>query len=232
MAVNLWIAAVALALGLILGLPLGLLQLGGRLQRRLAGALVGHDARSADLRRDVLPAQHHPAGCDIPRPAAGAVGPNDHRPLAGALRGGLCRRQWARGRAAVPPRRRRVRAAVPAQPDARLSRARDVVRRRSGDRRERGRRRGPARGRALADARPRSSSSSPAAWPASASSSRPASRWCAWHAAGWTRTPGYGRSDIGCRSATVARGNAACSTTGPRIAGVSQFIIRSHVEGA
>ncbi len=41
MAVNLWIAAVALALGLTLGLPLALLQLGGRLQRRLAGALVG-----------------------------------------------------------------------------------------------------------------------------------------------------------------------------------------------
>ena len=40
MAVNLWIAAAALALGLILGLPLGLLQLGGRLRRRLAGALV------------------------------------------------------------------------------------------------------------------------------------------------------------------------------------------------
>ena len=41
MVVNLWIAAVALALGLTLGLPLALLQLGGRLQRRLAGALVG-----------------------------------------------------------------------------------------------------------------------------------------------------------------------------------------------
>jgi ABC-type arginine transport system permease subunit len=41
MAVNLWIAAAALALGLALGLPLGLLQLGGRLQRRLAGPLVG-----------------------------------------------------------------------------------------------------------------------------------------------------------------------------------------------
>ena len=41
MAVNLWIAAAALALGLTLGLPLGLLQLGGRLRRRLAGLLVG-----------------------------------------------------------------------------------------------------------------------------------------------------------------------------------------------
>jgi hypothetical protein len=39
--VNLWIAALALALGLILGSPLALLQLGGRLQRRMAGALVG-----------------------------------------------------------------------------------------------------------------------------------------------------------------------------------------------
>jgi hypothetical protein len=41
MAVNLQVAAEALALGLILGLPLGLLRLGGRLQRRLAGPLVG-----------------------------------------------------------------------------------------------------------------------------------------------------------------------------------------------
>jgi ABC-type arginine transport system permease subunit len=41
MAVNLRIAAAALALGLLLGLPLGLLELGGRLRRRLAGALVG-----------------------------------------------------------------------------------------------------------------------------------------------------------------------------------------------
>jgi ABC-type arginine transport system permease subunit len=41
MAVNFQIAAAALALGLTLGLPLGLFQLGGRLQRRLAGALVG-----------------------------------------------------------------------------------------------------------------------------------------------------------------------------------------------
>ena len=41
MAVNLWIATLALALGLLLGSPLGLLQLGGRLQRRIAGAVVG-----------------------------------------------------------------------------------------------------------------------------------------------------------------------------------------------
>jgi ABC-type arginine transport system permease subunit len=41
MAVNLWIAATALALGLALGLPLGLLQLGGGLGGRLAGGLVG-----------------------------------------------------------------------------------------------------------------------------------------------------------------------------------------------
>lgn len=41
MAVNLQIAATALALGLALGLPLGLLQLGGRSQRWLAGLIVG-----------------------------------------------------------------------------------------------------------------------------------------------------------------------------------------------
>ncbi len=41
MAVNFRIAAVALALGLILGLSLGLLQLGGRLPRRCADFLVG-----------------------------------------------------------------------------------------------------------------------------------------------------------------------------------------------
>ncbi len=41
MAINLWIATVALALGLAVGLPLVLLQLGGRVQQALAGALVG-----------------------------------------------------------------------------------------------------------------------------------------------------------------------------------------------
>ena len=41
MAINLWIATVALALGLTVGLPLVLLQLGGRVQQALAGALVG-----------------------------------------------------------------------------------------------------------------------------------------------------------------------------------------------
>ena len=41
MAVNLWIAAVALAVGFGLGLPLALLQLAGRRQRWLAGALLG-----------------------------------------------------------------------------------------------------------------------------------------------------------------------------------------------
>jgi ABC-type arginine transport system permease subunit len=41
MAINLWIATVALALGLAVGLPLVLLQLGNRVQQALAGALVG-----------------------------------------------------------------------------------------------------------------------------------------------------------------------------------------------
>ena len=41
MAVNLQIAVMALGLGLALGLPLGVMQLGGRLQRRLVAPLIG-----------------------------------------------------------------------------------------------------------------------------------------------------------------------------------------------
>ena len=41
MAVNLQIAATALALGLALGLPLGLMQLGGRMRRALVTPVIG-----------------------------------------------------------------------------------------------------------------------------------------------------------------------------------------------
>jgi ABC-type amino acid transport system permease subunit len=41
MAVNLEIAGTALGLGLVLGVPLGLMQLGGRLQRSLVAPLIG-----------------------------------------------------------------------------------------------------------------------------------------------------------------------------------------------
>ena len=151
MAVNLQIAAIALGLGMALGLPLGLMQLGGRLQRSLVAPLIGL-MRAAPtfvvmfFLLNVIPQDATLFGINL----ALSV-PTDRRPVACPLCGRLCRRQWSRG---APDSSTRDSTdsgpALPAEHRTGVLRARHVVERRRGHRRERGRGRGLARSRTLA----------------------------------------------------------------------------------